>query len=374
MEGVLHTVGAVQLDTISVLARSHELVAHARVDQLTRADIESGLWAQPAHTFEYWSHAASILPMDMYPWFAFRRRFFKRRGIRWHEVPDRKTLAAIKRRLADGPATATDLGGAKRGGPWWDWSETKIGVEWLLDIGEVACTARTGWRRVYSLAPALPENPGWLTRDGVYGPADDDCIRTLVEASVRTLGVGTLADIADVHRLAGQGSTKAAVNRALGELADQGLVEQCTVAGWDDVAFRLQGSPKPSASSRTVMLSPFDSLVWNRDRVSRLFGMDYRLEAYVPSAKRVHGYFAMPVLHRGQLVARVDPGREDKGRTLVAKRVTLEPVPSQSAADEAVAGIAKSLHHAAAWVGATEIRVDDVVPSSAAKALRRGIG
>ena len=156
--GMLNRVGAVQLDTISVLARSHELVAYARLGPLARAQIERAYWhpRKPA-TFEYWAHAACILPIEEWPFYAFRRRAFRAQGQRWHQVSETACKQVLAKLAADGPLTATELGGAKGGGPWWDWSEVKIAAEWLLDIGEVVCVRRSGWRRVYDLPErALP--------------------------------------------------------------------------------------------------------------------------------------------------------------------------------------------------------------------------
>ncbi len=149
---MLRRVGAVQLDTISVLARSHELVAYARLGAVTRAQIERAYWSPRAATaFEYWSHAACVLPIEEWPYYAYRRRWFLAKGRRWHENHPDVAAKVLARLRSDGPLTATELGGAKNGGAWWDWSETKIAVEWLLDTGEVICSRRVGWRRVYDL-------------------------------------------------------------------------------------------------------------------------------------------------------------------------------------------------------------------------------
>ena len=151
--GMLRRIGAVQLDTISVLARSHELVAYARLGAVPRARIERAYWgqetasaAQTADAFEYWSHAACVLPIEEWPYYAFRRRALAARLMRWHATNEKACAEVLARLRADGPLTATQLGGAKKGGPWWDWSETKIAVERLLDTGEVLCVRRTGWR------------------------------------------------------------------------------------------------------------------------------------------------------------------------------------------------------------------------------------
>ena len=366
VRAMLDELGAVQLDTISVLARSHELIAYARLGAVSRDAIEAAYWSGDT-AFEYWSHAACILPMDTWPLFSFRRRHYVSRRSHWHEVDDAAVRRVVRRLRTDGPITTRELGGAKTSSEWWDWSESKIAVEWLLSIGTVVCTQRTGWRRVYDLAErAIPEelrrSPGWRTTGGVLGPSDADCLRALVARSVDVMGIGTLDDIADVHRLA-----KAQVRGILRELE----VPQVRVEGWTEGAYLSTAASAwlnrgGKAASRTTLLSPFDSLVWHRPRTERLFGMTHRLEAYTPSHKRVHGYFAMPVLHRGRLVGRVDPKRE--GRTLVARRVTLE----ETGAD-AVDGTAAALVEAARWVGCDDVRIDVSVPRSQRLRLQRAV-
>ena len=368
---MLEHLGAVQLDTISVLARSHELVAYARLGAIGRTAVESAYWNGDS-AFEYWSHAACILPMSEWPWFAFRRRHYARRGQRWHGVPAKALQGILKRLRDEGPLTTKDLGGAKKSGYWWDWSEAKIAMEWLLDIGEVVVAQRTGWRRVYDLpervVPAtLRQQRRWAEADGIHGPDDGECLRRLVQLGGHSVGVGTASDIADIHRLG--------ITETLAHIADTDLVE-VSVRGWSQ---RAWASPRAlewlgsgsRARSRTTLLSPFDSLIWNRDRMERLFDMEHRIEAYTPSAKRVHGYFAMPVLHGGQLVARVDPAREKA--TLVAKRVTLEVTRAGTPVRGAIDGTARALNEAASWVGAERIRVDEVVPASAARSMRSAV-
>ena len=348
--------GAVQLDTISVLARSHELVPYARFGAVGRPSVEQAYWDGES-TFEYWSHAACILPMASWPMFAGRRRYFRARGIRWHEVPH-SAVDQIRARLeSEGPLTTADIGGAKQSGYWWDWSAAKVAIEWLLDIGTVVVTRRTGWRREYDLAERVVPKP--LREQDLD---DEACVVEMVREGARTLGVGTAADIADVHRI-----KKADVLRCA-ERADLVAVE---VDGWREPAWATHEalaflSARPRFRHRTTLLSPFDSLVWHRPRAERIFGMEHRLEAYTPSHKRVHGYFAMPVLHRGELVARVDPKRERDG--LHARRVTLE-----STSASAIEGTARALQEAATWVSAPRVVLGEVVPAAARPALERAL-
>lgn len=388
VDSSLRRLGAVQLDTVSVLARSHELVQYSRLGAVGREAVETAYWgggrgtAHPteASTFEYWSHAASILPVEEWPLFAFRRRAYRARGFHWHKEPT-KAIARVRSQLAsDGPLTTTELGGAKKGGDWWDWSDTKIAVEWLLFLGEVVCVRRVGWRRrVYDLADrAIPDElraprPGWTDDEGVTGPSDEECLRQLLLRSVRVLGVGTLTDVLDVHRLARRELPRPYFQGLLAGLAEAGHVRPVTVEGWkppayaDARALDALAAGELTGRSRTTLLSPFDSLVWHRDRTSRLFDFDYQMELYVPQDQRVHGYFTMPVLHGGRLVARVDPKREKD--ILHARQVTFETGRRGAVASSAVTGTATALREAASWVGATDVRVERVVPESARAAL-----
>jgi uncharacterized protein YcaQ len=362
---MLHRVGAVQLDTISVLARSHELVAYARLGPVPRAKIEQAYWhpVKPA-AFEYWAHAACVLPIEQWPYFGFRRRALRARGMRWHQS-HRETCEKVLARLrSEGPLTATELGGAKGGGPWWDWSDVKVAVEWLLDTGEVICVRRTGWRRVYD----LPERvlPGELLE---ADPSDLECITYLVGVAARALGVATHADLVDYHRLnsftseRGQHAglvTEAALAAGLTPVAIEGAGGIKPVLAWADPAALAEAAAGRRGRNRVTLLSPFDSLVWDRKRTLRMFGFQHSLEAYVPKHKRVHGYFSMPLLADGRLAGRVDPARE--GRILVARKVSLE---RPSAAEP----MARALREAATWVGCDDVRLEQVEPAEQAPRL-----
>ncbi|MFJ3585372.1 winged helix-turn-helix domain-containing protein [Streptomyces sp. NPDC090127] len=347
VRGVLRRLGAVQLDTISVLARSHELIPYARLGAVGRTTVEDAYWTE-GHAFEYWSHAACVLPVEEWPHFAFRRRAYRSRPQWSHGLADGAYDTVIKQLRAEGPQTATELGGAKNKGEWWDWSESKIAVERALMYGEVVCTERRGWKRVYDLAErAIPDA---LLHDDLD---DTECLRRLVRQAGEALGVGTRSDIADYHRLRNE-QFDAVVEAA-------GLVP-VTVAGWSKPAWADPAAlaSEPRGRHRTTLLSPFDSLIWERARTERIFGFTHRLEAYVPKQKRVHGYFAMPLLAGGKLLGRVDPARE--GRTLVARQVSL-------ASAKAVVPMAQALREAAGWVGCDAVRVERADTPSVAQAL-----
>lgn len=351
VDDLLRRLGAVQLDTISVLARSHELVAYARLGAVGRDKVEEAYWSKPPRAFEYWAHAACVLPLESWPWCAYRRR--KAWAYEnWQRQPDESVFDTVKARLAEGQATATELGGAKRGGVWWDWSDVKVALERMLHRGEVACVERRGWKRVYALAEQVI--PSEL-RD--KEPDDEECRVHLIAAAGAALGVATIGDLADYYR-----QQKAPVKALVG---NTGLVP-VEVQGWGEPAW---ADPSALASPargrhRTTLLSPFDSLIWDRPRTLRMFGFAHKLEAYVPKPKREFGYFAMPLLAGGRIVGRIDPARE--GRALVARQVTLE-------SPSAVPAAAAALREAATWVGSDTVVVERVEPAPARRSLAAAI-
>ncbi|WP_457032054.1 winged helix-turn-helix domain-containing protein [Kitasatospora sp. P5_F3] len=350
VRGVLRHLGAVQLDTISVLARSHELVPYARLGAVGRPAVEAAYWGSAA-TFEYWSHAACILPIEEWPLFAFRRRGYRGRGHLWGaEVTEETYLRVLDQLRAEGPLTSTELGGAKKTSEWWDWSDTKIAVERALAFGDVVCTERRSWKRVYALAEQAV--PAALFEQDL---TDQECVRQLIAQAGAALGVATRADLMDYHRLKAKHFDAA--------LPETGLVP-VTVAGWGAPAWADPAAlaTAPRGRHRTTLLSPFDSLVWDRPRTERIFDMAHRLEAYTPKHKRVHGYFAMPLLAGGHLVGRVDPARE--GRTLVARQVSLT-------SPRHVGALAEALREAASWVGCTDVRVEALHDESLRPAVEK---
>lgn len=361
--GMLRRVGAVQLDTISVLARSHELVAYSRLGAVGRDHVERAYWpaAGKPTTFEYWAHAACILPIADWPYYAWRRRALTARGQRWHKVSEAACERVLGMLRDEGPLTATQLGGAKGGGPWWDWSEVKIAAEWLLDTGRAVCVRRTGWRRVYD----LPERV--IPRELLDSePSDGECLAHLVGGVARALGVATHADFIEYQRLNGHGAhiRGAAALDAAAEAA--GLVP-VTVTGahqparaWADPAALRWLSDGVRGTHRTALLSPFDSLVWDRKRTLRMFGYHHTLEAYVPKDKRVRGYYTMPLLAGGRLLGGADPARS--GKTLIAKSVFLDK-------PAAAAPMARALADAAQWVGCDQVRTERTSPPALAAPL-----
>jgi len=359
---MLRRVSAVQLDTISVLARSHELVAYARLGPVGRAAVEGAYWpATKPTTFEYWAHAACILPIADWPYYAWRRRAITARGQRWHKVSEDACEQVLGRLRDEGPLTATQLGGAKAGGPWWDWSEVKIAAEWLLDTGRAVCVRRIGWRRVYD----LPERviPSELYE---HRATDAECLAYLVGTAGRGLGVATHADFIEYQRLNGYG-LHLRDGAALDEAAAAAGLVPVTVPGgrrhvhaWADPAALAWLAAGGRGTHRTALLSPFDSLVWDRKRTLRMFGYRHLFEPYVPKEKRERGYFTMPLLTGGRIAGWVDPARE--GKTLVARNVLVDK-------PAAVVPMARALAEAAQWVGCSNVATERVQPGALAQPL-----
>ncbi|MGW1027721.1 winged helix-turn-helix domain-containing protein [Streptomyces sp. NPDC002577] len=288
----LRRLGCIQLDTISVVRRSHELVQLAR--GVPMADAQQLISeANPPVLFEYWAHAASLIPLELWPLFAFRRRGYATKG--WTGPPvDPAAVEHVRAILADRNAvTISDLGGAQGNG-WERSSANKWALEWLLATGELACVYRRGWQRVYQRAEfVIPD--GLLNSE----PDDAECVRKLTGLALEALGVATADDVADYFRLPPR-----KVAACLAELEG---AEPARVEGWTDSAWMSPTavrSPELDHGACTP-LSPFDSLIWHRPRMRRLFGVEYLLEAYKPAAKRQCGYFGMPVLVGGTVIGRI---------------------------------------------------------------------
>jgi uncharacterized protein YcaQ len=351
VSALLRRLGTIQLDTISVLARSHELVPYSRLGAVGRKKVHDAYWSAPPRAFEYWGHLASVIPIEWWPWLAAKRRWLMAKE--YMRGATKKDMAAVRAALRDGgPLTTADVGGARKGSAgWWDWSPNKRALEGLFASGEVTCVERRGWRRVYDLSErAIPAE--LLAQD----PTDAECYAQLVGLAGERLGVASLSDLANFWWMQTQ-LVRPAIEGA-------GLIP-VEVEGWGKPAWAHPGALEALRSGikgrhRTTLLSPFDSLIWFRERTHRLFDFHLRLEAYTPAPKRIHGYFVMPVLVGGRLVGRVDPKRQ--GSTLVVKQLSAEP-------GDAVA-VAEALVEAAAWVDCDVVALERVEPAGLEKALR----
>jgi uncharacterized protein YcaQ len=300
---MVERLAVVQIDSVNVLSRSHYLPAFSRLGAYPRAALDD-LTARRHAVFEYWAHEASFLPVRLQPFLRWRMAAAEQHAwgnmVRIQRERPGYVADVLQRVRESGPLKASDLAEPRpdRPGAMWNWHDGKIALEWLFFTGEITATHRTtAFEKVYDLTErVLP--PDVLR---VPTPEPADAVRELVRTAARALGVATERDLRDYFRLA-----PAAARRAVGELADAGELRPVEVTGWSAPAWVEPQARRPRWIRAQALLSPFDSLVWERPRVERIFGFRYRLEIYTPAAQRVHGYYVLPFLLGDRLVARVD--------------------------------------------------------------------
>jgi uncharacterized protein YcaQ len=293
----------IQIDSVNVLSRSHYLPAFSRLGVYPRGALDE-LTARRHAVFEYWAHEASFLPVRLQPYLRWRMAAAEEHAwgnmVRLQRERPGYVAEVLDRVREAGPLKASDLVEPKpeRPGTMWNWHDGKVALEWLFFAGDITATHRTtAFEKVYDLTERV------LPPDVLQTPTPEpaDAVRELVRTAARALGVATERDLRDYFRLRPE-----AARQAVAELADAGELQPVQVAGWGAPAWLDPAARRPRWIRARALLSPFDSLVWERPRVERIFGFRYRLEIYTPAAKRVHGYYVLPFLLGDQLVARVD--------------------------------------------------------------------
>ena len=301
----VRALGVVQIDSVNVLVRSHYLPLYSRLGPYPRELLEDAAYdGRRRQLFEYWGHEASLLPVELQPLLRWRMQRAKNGDGTWGNVArfgrERASFCAEVLALIrdQGPAGVSAVeAGEKRKGSWWGWSEAKLALEYLFWSGQVTTHSRRGFERIYDLTErALPKRIVEAET-----PATDVAQRELLRIASRALGVATERDLRDYFRL---GPTDAKARIA--ELVEAGDLLPLRVEGWKNQAYLAPRSKRPAVIEARALLSPFDSLVWFRDRLQRLFDFHYRIEIYTPAHKRVHGYYVLPFLLGDRLVARVD--------------------------------------------------------------------
>jgi uncharacterized protein YcaQ len=366
---VLHRLGAIQLDSVNVLARSHEIVPFSRLGPCS-SDIMHRAIYRERQGFEYWGHAASWLPMADYRYFLPRMAAIRQRGGGWGQeaahaqlVP--RVLERIRTEGPLGPAAFDDPGGQR--GTWWDWKPAKEVLETLFARGELMVADRTsGFARLYDL-PERVLPPGLDLSDP--GPAEAH--RYLLRRAIDALGLATGPEAADYYRLAHPGwrPQETCWIMALTELIEAGEVVAVAVEGATAPTYALPAAlagPLTLPTHRPVFLSPFDNLVWTRetmgDRVAWLFDFHFRIELDVPGPKRPHGYYVLPLLAQGTLGGRADLKLDRKAGALLVRALYLEG----ATPDEAAAALVDLVTH----LGVPRVQVERVEPASARAAIR----
>ena len=315
----LERLAVLQLDSVNVFERSHYLPLYARLGPYDKALLDRLTFRPKSGYTEYWAHQAAIIPMEHRPLWHWAME--KWRGDK-HFLPwateNPQMLEFLRAELREkGPLTAGQVehDANQRKGPWRGWSDVKTGLETLFFWGEVVVAGRTRFERRYDLAERHV-SPEILGRE----VPKDDAVRELVRLGSRALGVGTVGDIADYYRLL-QAPTKAAIR----DLVDSGELLPVTVRGWDAPAYLHRDARIPRRVEATALLSPFDPIVWERDRALRMFGFHYRIEIYTPAPKRVFGYYTLPLLIDESLVGRIDLKSDRQSGVLRVQSAWREP-------------------------------------------------
>ncbi|MCR2791493.1 winged helix DNA-binding domain-containing protein [Microbacterium sp. zg.Y625] len=344
-----------QIDSVNVFARSHYLPLFSRLGPYDPALLDRLLFSSAGRYTESWAHMASFIPTADWGLFAFRheatRERYLRRDAAWFREHGAVVEEVRAQLAARGPLRPAQIDHASRvggRGPWWDWDVVKSALEYLFLFGEVAIAGRRGFERRYGLtADVIPE--------AARAPVPRaDAIRELVGRAAAAYGVATAADLADYWRIA----DRAAVLRAVADLVDEGTLTPVTVEGWSTAgrptpAWVHRGAALPRRVDATALLTPFDPLVWFRDRAERLFDFEYRIEIYTPAHKRRFGYYSLPVLVGDDVVGRVDLKADRPRSTLLVQSAWWEHGRPPHAADT----LAAELRRAARWQGLEDISV-----------------
>jgi len=387
--------GGVQLDTINVVERAHHLTLWSRFGPYDKRTLDRLVYGRRV-LFEYWAHAACLVPASH---FAAWRRVMLEYGTRprhraWRAWvrKNRVLVSAVEGAIREkGPLANADFEhrrSGKRGG-WWDRKPAAHALDWLWKTGRTMVHSRIHFQKRYGVAervmpgavkaPPLPEHefPRWHLRQ-----------------SLRAMGAATGSDL----RMYLTFPRIEERRRVMKEMVDAGEIMEIAVevrdrsakpvGPWfilaEDLPALARAGRRRSPPRGTTLLCPFDSMLWHRDRVRRLFGYDYTIEVYTPAPKRRHGYYTLPILHDGQLIGRLDPKTHREARRLEVKSVHFEPwfaksLPPPAAdwgrvdRDAGLAGVAESLQSLARFVGAGEVTLGRVSPGALAAPLRRAL-
>lgn len=340
--------GLHQIDSVNVLARAHYLPAFSRLGAYDRDLLDRAAWgrSRERRLFEYWAHEASLLPLVSHPLLRWRMARADRGAAGYSAMrtiaQERRAeaMAILERIRQEGPLAASDFESSRTG--WWEWSASKAMLEWLFYAGHITtATRRRSFERVYDLTERVIP-PDILA---LPTPPEAEAHRQLIDRAARALGIATAGELRDYFRLAPEEA-----RTAIAALVEDGTLIPAIVPGWPP-AFLHRDARRPRRIEARALLAPFDPLIWERDRTERLFGFRYRIEIYVPAAKRLHGYYVLPFLLGDRLVARVDLKADRKTSRLLVHAVHHEPdAPAET--DEALQA---ELSLLAGWLGLSEV-------------------
>lgn len=350
LNGLMRRLGTLQIDSVNVFERSHYLPVVARLGPYDKALLDRLTLRPKAPYLEYWAHVATLIPRDDWPlwkWRMARMRDKYGKPGGWVAEHPKMIGFVLDELRANGPMAASDIehDDNVRRGPWWGLSDIKEALEYLFLFGDVVTAGRKRFERVYAL-PAQILPPALLDAEV---PADD-AQRELVRRALGAHGVGTAKDIADYYRL-----YVATAARLLEELVGTGEAERVSVEGWKSPGYLAAGARIPRRIETAALLSPFDPVVWERDRVLRMFGFHYRIEIYTPAPKRLFGYYTLPALVDEAIVGRIDLKSDRQNGVLRVQSAWREPHAPRGTEERLV----PVLRELAAWQGLGDILVVD---------------
>jgi uncharacterized protein YcaQ len=357
LAGVMGQLGTIQLDAVNVLARTQFLVPFSRLGPYDPVVLRS-LSGPEGGWFEYWGHAASLMPVSFHPLFRWRMQRFaddlvdspKAQGRRRAWRADHSTyIASVLAEVTErGPLPASKLSEPRRqSGEWWDRRSTgRRALEVLFADGVLSAWRSANFERIYDLTERVI--PATVLE--MPTPADEDAQKELIVLAANSLGVATAVDLADYFWLRPQRALS-----LVAELVGEGRLVQVGVEDWSQPAYVVPGArPKPPKRATATLVSPFDSLIWTRARTQRLFEFHYRIEIYVPGQLRTHGYYVTPLLLGDELVALFDLKSDRKGDALLVVGAFAEPGQTTGAVAEAALA---ELHRLRQWLGLSSLLI-----------------
>lgn len=372
---------AFQIDSVNVLARAHYVPAFARLGPYPMEALDS-LAYRKRELFEYWGHAACLLPISLYP--LVRYRMHAEETQEYMRSERGAYMANVCAEVAErGPIAAAELSNpGKRSGNWWGWGDGKATLEHLYNSGLVAIAGRRGFERLYDLAERV------IPQAALDAPAPPraEAMKQLICLGAKACGVGTFRDITGYLNVDGwrdrlppgpywerpkgpEGRREMPIaKRLLSELVEEGRLLTVQVDGWTEPAYICPGVRVLQTVHARALVTPFDSLVWERSRMERLFGMKYTIEIYTPEPKRIYGYYVFPFLLGDTLVARCDLKADRHRKVLMVQSAFLEPGQDARCV---IAELAGELRHMQAWLELDRIEVAE--RGDLAAKLRRSV-
>jgi uncharacterized protein YcaQ len=365
--------GVLQVDSVNVLQRAHYMPLYSRMGPYDVDLVRRASETRPRRMVEYWAHVQAYMPVDLWP--VMRHRMARYRDGRhkwWGSVVTDELTESLLLEISDrGASTARDLddGLPRSKEHWgWNWSTTRRALDYLFMVGDVAVAGRNSQ---FELRYDLPERV--IPREYLEAPTptEHDAATELVRRAARSHGVATVRDLADYYRMRavpGQGQT--GTQQIVLELVEEGELVPVSVEGVRRPAYLHRDARLPRRIGARTLLSPFDPVVWERERTEALFDFHYRIEIYTPAEKRIHGYYVLPFLLGDRIVGRVDLKAERRTGLLMVKGAYAEP----GAPPETAAELAAELERLAGWLGLHTVVVEprgDLAPTLAAEVARR---